>query len=351
MSKSSLLLAYGNQQLILDERVEQFIQSALKGRERADCVERFDLAELCKGSGDLVTEQISDFLLSCETLPFLSDRKIIRIDHVELLKVENKKKTKTTSAVAWLFQSVSRILQNPPAAIWFVLTSPSIREQDFSKPLLRILKEKGTIAKFVAYDDHSPIQWVTHRCVQKELHLSPAVIQLLIEIIGNDLTDLEQELEKLSLLFGKGSSLTEEQLLCHSQGHKHFQVFRIAESLMSKNLAQTLEILDRQLRENPREQTKLFGILLSQFQRLLLIHYYWKSRLPEKTILNTLKLHPYIGKQLFKQARKFTLPELEAILLQLAKLDLVIKFNSNCARPLFQDFFQQICAGAFKQHI
>ena len=53
----------------------------LSGRVYDNIVERFDIAEILKKNGISHKNSIDDFLLSLETLPMLSDIKIIRISY------------------------------------------------------------------------------------------------------------------------------------------------------------------------------------------------------------------------------------------------------------------------------
>ena len=192
-------LIHGNQQLLVEETADTLIEQRLEGREQEWNLERFNAQEILKTSGTSGINRIDDFLISCETLPMLTDRKVIRIDNFELIKkVVNKSER---SPASLFFEELEKIVNNPPESLWFVFTSPAIREQDFSKPLYRSIKQNGRILKFVAYDNSAPYNWVIQRGEQKGLPLSADVARLIIDIVGNDLSDLDHELEKLSLYF------------------------------------------------------------------------------------------------------------------------------------------------------
>ena len=275
----------------------------------------------------------------------LSDRKVIQLDNFELIKKAVKKND--NSAAARLFEAVQNIINNPPESLWFIFTSPVIREQDFSKPLFRSIKQSGRIQKFVAYDNSSPFNWVVQRGEKKGLPLSADAARLMINIVGNDLTDLDHELEKLSLYLS-GTPITEELIKEHIRGHKHFSVFRMTEALSRKELLPALEILDQQLQAAPREHVRLFALIIMQFRRLLIIHSMLSQFYKEAEILAKISLPPFLGKQVLDQARNFSSLEMQNIYAELAKLDLRVKFKSSLAPLLLQDLFQRICDGQFK---
>jgi DNA polymerase-3 subunit delta len=275
----------------------------------------------------------------------LSDRKVIQLDNFELIKKAVKKND--NSAAARLFEAVQNIINNPPESLWFIFTSPVIREQDFSKPLFRSIKQSGRIQKFVAYDNSSPFNWVVQRGEKKGLPLSADAARLMINIVGNDLTDLDHELEKLSLYLS-GAPITDELIKEHIRGHKHFSVFRMTEALSRKELLPALEILDQQLQAAPREHVRLFALIIMQFRRLLIIHSMLSQFYKEAEILAKISLPPFLGKQVLDQARNFSSLEMQNIYAELAKLDLRVKFKSSLAPLLLQDLFQRICDGQFK---
>jgi len=340
-----ICLLYGNQQLLVEETTNSLIAQRLEGRDKEWSLERFNAQEMLKSSGDFGKNSIDDFLISCDTLPMLSDRKVIQLDNFELIKKAVKKND--NSAARRLFEEVENIINNPPESLWFVFTSPAMREQDFSKPLFRSIKQSGLIQKFVAYDNNSPFNWVVQRGEKKGLTLSVDTARLMINIVGNDLTDLDHELEKLSLYLA-GAPITEDLIKEHIRGHKHFSVFRMTEALSRKELLPALEILDQQLQATPREHVRLFALIIMQFRRLLIIHSMLAQCDQESEILAKISLPPFLAKQVLAQARNFSSHEMQNIYAELAKLDLRVKFKSTLAPLLLQDLFQRICNGQFK---
>lgn len=340
-----ICLIYGNQQLLVEETTNSLIDQRLEGREHEWSLERFNAQEMLKPSGDSAKNSVDDFLISCETLPMLSDRKVIQLDNFELIKKAVKKND--SSSASRLFEAVENIINNPPDSLWFIFTSPVMRELDLSKPLFRNIKQSGRIQKFVAYDNSSPFNWVVQRGEKKGLPLSADAARLMINIVGNDLTDLDHELEKLSLYLS-GAPITEELIKEHIRGHKHFSVFRMTEALSRKELLPALEILDQQLQAAPREHVRLFALIIMQFRRLLIIHSMLSQFYKEAEILAKISLPPFLGKLVLGQARNFSSLEMQNIYAELAKLDLRVKFKSSLAPLLLQDLFQRICNGQFK---
>jgi len=206
------------------------------------------------------------------------------------------------------------------------------------------------IKKFTAYDNSTPVNWLIHRSDTKGVPLSTDAAELLIDIVGGDLEELDHELEKLSL-FLSGEKITKEMIKILVRGHKHFSIFRMTDALSRKELLTALEILDQQFQMTPREHVRIFSLIIIHFRRLITINSMLEQCFKESEIIHKISLPVFLCKQILKQARNFTSLELHNIYRELAELDLRIKFHSSLAHLILQDLFQKICSGHFNKTV
>ena len=234
------------------------------------------------------------------------------------------------------------LFKHPPDYLWLLFTSPVQRDSELSNPLLQGVKAHSTPRRFVSYDNDRPVRWVLQRAQSKGLKCSQESAQLLIDLMGNDLTDLDQELEKLSLLH-PDSVLDESFLSLHIQAHKHYSVFRLTDSMARKDLRGALETLDQQMAQAPRNHVRLYMLMVQQFRKMLLVHALSDQRMGDQQILKRLGLPIFLGRQLLEQARRFKRKDLETFMISLAEKDLEVKFNAKFAHLLLKDLKQHIC--------
>jgi len=308
-------------------------------------VERFNLEEILKSSGSSENNNIEDFLISIETLPLLSDLKIIQVDNFDLIKKQIKKNY--TTSMGRIFESIKNILKKPPDYIWFLFTSKAIKEKDFNKQLYQLLKESWQIQKFVSYDNSYPLKWVIERAKIKGLPMTTELARLFLDVVGNDLSVLDNELEKISIYF-IDREITYDLMKKIIRSNKHFSIFKMIEALSKKELIPALEILQVQIKSTPNEYIRFFSLVVMHFRRLLIVHCMIKQFYKETEILNKIQLPPFLGNQLLEQSKNFTFEELQKIYSELVNLDLRIKFHGSIAPILLQDLFQHICSGKFK---
>ena len=337
-------LFYGNQNLLIDEQVLEVTNKILPSDTHDLGFQRFSIEEILKGSEN--EGQFSELIQSLESLPFLEESRVLRLDNIERIKVPKSQSDK--SKETRLFQAIINFLNSPLEKTFLVLCSQVTRENDFSKPFLNACKKSGRVRKFVAYDDDQPIEWTRQRARSKGLQIPENVVIELIQLVGNNLNDLDHELEKLRLLYGTDSVAETNQIRKFVKGHKHYSIYALSESISKKELLQSLEFLETHLKENPRDGVKLFGVLTSQVRRLLLVKYFLSERLSETEIFSKLRIHPFLGRQLLRHTKGFNLTELENIQVHLAEIDLSIKFQQQHVRPLFQNLLEKICSGHFQ---
>ena len=342
-----VFLFYGNQNLLIDEQVFEVTNKILLNDTRDLGFQCFSIEEILKGNEN--EGQFSELIQSLESLPFLQESRVLRLDNIEKIKAPRSQSDK--SKETRLFHAIINFLNSPLEKTFLVLCSQVTRETDFSKPLLNACKKSGKVRKFVAYDDDQPIEWTRQRARSKGLQIPENVAIELIQLVGNNLNDLDHELEKLRLLYGADSVVETNQIRKFVKGHKHYSIYALSESISKKELLQSLEFLETHLKENPRDGVKLFGVLTSQVRRLLLVKYFLSERLSEAEIFSKLRIHPFLGRQLLRHTKGFTQTELENIQVHLAEIDLSIKFQQQHVRPLFQNLLEKICLGNFSSAV
>ena len=257
---------------------------------------------------------------------------------------EHKEKISSTGN-NFLLSILKKYLQQPPEDIYFLLTANVKKNSEINKELFKVInKNAKQIKTTIAYDNFRPLDWVIKEVTAKGLRIDRSGADLLIEVAGADYSILEMELTKLSLLLPKSSQITTDIILNTVSRSKQFNIFRISNFLTEKNLKSSLECLERLLNQKRAEGVAIFGVIVAQFRRLLKILYLKNGRFSDQAIIKRLKLNPWIGQQLIINCRKFSLLELENIILLLAKYDIRLKYNPTEAQIILENICYQICS-------
>ncbi|MBT3226931.1 MAG: DNA polymerase III subunit delta [Deltaproteobacteria bacterium] len=250
-----------------------------------------------------------------------------------------------TSGVVALLKSY---IENPPEQVTFIFTADIRQPREINAEIYPLLKKHTKEIKCtIAYDNFRPVSWVVARAKKKQLRLDVETADLLIEIAGTDFSVLNMELDKLALQFPPDTQVISEELLKSTSHSKRFTIFRIADFLVQKDLRKALESLEMILKDHPAESIAVFGLIASQFRRMLKISWMLEGGLSENAVISKLKINQWVAKQAVKHTRNFSLNELENIVVQLAKIDLQIKFFAKDALTIMGNICFQICQGVF----
>lgn len=247
-----------------------------------------------------------------------------------------------------LYALITYYLHHPPSQVELVMSANIRKTSEIDSKLFDLLSRNAhLIKKTVSYDDFRPLRWIVDRARSKGLEIDSTSADLLIEIAGNEFAVLDSELEKLAVLYGENAALKPEDLIRGVSHSKSFTIFRIADYLSKKDLKNSLECLEQLLGTHSVEPVNIFGLIASQFRRLLKIVWLQNQAMPEKQIVSTLKLNAWIARQLIQQIESFTERELENIVIHLAKCDIALKYSKD-ARIVLKNMCYLICMNEFR---
>ncbi|MDH4247028.1 MAG: DNA polymerase III subunit delta [Deltaproteobacteria bacterium] len=87
---SPVMLLYGNQPYLVEQEAEARVNRILKDAPRDFAYHRFDAEELLKPGAGGAAEALDSFQLACDTPPFLCERYVVRLDHLEAVKSSDR---------------------------------------------------------------------------------------------------------------------------------------------------------------------------------------------------------------------------------------------------------------------
>lgn len=90
-SSPTVILLYGNQRHSVEQAAERLISERLGQDQLEFAYHRFDSAEmLAPGSADATRRGIDEYQLACQTVPFFSETYLVRLDHLERVKLPGR---------------------------------------------------------------------------------------------------------------------------------------------------------------------------------------------------------------------------------------------------------------------
>ncbi len=247
----------------------------------------------------------ADVINACRRYPMFAERQVVLLKEAQQMREVEK---------------LESYIENPLHSTVFVVSYKE-KKLDARKKFAKLVKEKGVLLTTKKmYDNQLPL-WIQELVQSKGLTISQKGLLLLADHIGNDLTRIENEIDKLSVNLGKRTSITEDDIEQYIGVSKDFNVFELQAALAAKDLARVIRII-QYFEANPKAAPiqLVLPSLYSFFSKVFMI--FGTGTTDEKTIAANIGINPYFMKEYMQAARLYTYSGVEKALLLLHQYNL-----------------------------
>mgnify|MGYP005846804431 CR=1 FL=1 len=238
---------------------------------------------------------------------------------------------------------LSKYLEAPSAWTCLVLVAVGLKAKDVeTSKLWRSLLEQQAALAFPRLREREVLKWLEEEAKKQGKSLGPGVARILLEMVGANLADLDQQLEKLVLYTGSTPGISAEAartLASHSRVHS---IFELVESLGQSRPEKALTVLHRLLELG--EPPSVVVVMLARQIRLL-----WRTcealqqGLDADHLAKELGVLPFVAQKLHAQAANFSPRRLQEQLLALQEADLQIKTGMAAPHLLLEKVILDLC--------
>ncbi len=173
--------------------------------------------------------------------------------------------------------------------------------------------------------------WVVHWCeAEHQKTISRDAADWLVELSGNDLGILDQELAKLASAAGNSPTISTELVKSLVSGSRLEDAFRLLDLTFEGNIAFALEQLDRMLVAG-EAPIGLLAMITSQLRKLGKVAQEVKFGTPLEQAVWSVGIPPFAIERSLDQMKKVGRARAERLLQTLLKADLAIKGGSVCS--------------------
>lgn len=237
---------------------------------------------------------------ACMRYPMFAERQVVLLKEAQHMKDIDK---------------LESYVDNPLSSTIFVVSYKEKKVDGRSK-LAKLLKTKGVVLSTKKMYENQLPEWTSQMIQQHGLTISPKALSLLVDHIGNDLSRIENEIEKLAVNLGARKGITEDDIENYIGISKEFNVFELQDALGKKDLSKAIRII-RYFEANPKAAPiqLILPALYNFFSKVFMI--YAMPNADEKSIAAAIGVNPFFGKDYFVAARKYDYAGVEKILLLL----------------------------------
>jgi DNA polymerase-3 subunit delta len=217
-------------------------------------------------------------------------------------------------------EKLESYIDNPLASTIFVVSFKEKKVDGRSK-LAKTLKSKGEmLTTKKMYDSQLP-EWVNQMVASHQLTIAPKALHLLVDHIGNDLSRLQNEVEKLAVNLAGRKNITEDDIEKYIGVSKDFNVFELQDALGKRDLAKTIRII-HYFEANPKAAPiqMILPALYNYFSKVFML--YSLPNINEQSAAAALGVNPFFVKEYIATARRYDYEGIEKVLLLLHQYNL-----------------------------
>ncbi|MGD1993599.1 MAG: DNA polymerase III subunit delta [Anaerolineae bacterium] len=252
---------------------------------------------------------------ACEALPFLADRRLIIV--TGLL-------SRLSREDGDFLEVLLRLLPDLPETTRLVFVEKKALPS--GHPVLKLARshERGYALRFEPPRDSALPAWIIERAQRYEGEFSRRAAAYLAQIVGSDLRLLDQEIRKLATYVGPHGQISLEDVTRLVPYAQEAIIFDLVDALGHRD-GKTASVTLKQLLEAGEHPMGILAMVVRQFRLLIQVKELSEAGQSATSVAPILEIHPYPARKLHRQARNFTMDQLEKIYRHLLATDAQIK--------------------------
>ncbi|MBI3988133.1 MAG: DNA polymerase III subunit delta [candidate division NC10 bacterium] len=313
---ASAYYLYG-EELLVEEALNTLLETLVpaEGRE-------FNLEMIQGGEG-----AVEAILGAAKIPPIFSPRRVIFVKDADQLGPTS-------------FQELALYLENPMPTTTLILVG---KKPDARTRFVKILERKGRLLLFEAPRREALKGWLRERASNLGKTLAEEALDLLIELVGEELRPLRNELEKVCLFAGEGTIIQRGHVEILVGEQRTLSVFQLVEAVGQRDVELSLRCL-LHLLEAGEEPPAILGMLARQVRLLLKAQELQRRGSTLEELQRSLGIYPrYLG-SLLQQAKTFPRIRLQTGLARLLQADGELKGGGH-GRLVLERLIVDLCRG------
>ena len=164
---------------------------------------------------------------ACMGYPMFGERKVVLLKEAQQMKDIEK---------------LENYIQKPLASTVLVI-SYKYKKLDARTKFSKSVKQHGELFSTKKIYENQLPEWTKEMVESFGLTINHTALLLLVDHIGNDLSRLKNEIEKISINLHKRKNITEEDIENYVGISKEFNVFELQDAISQKNLPKAIRII------------------------------------------------------------------------------------------------------------
>lgn len=246
----------------------------------------------------------ADVLNACRKYPMFSDRQVVVLKEAQQMKDVDK---------------LEPYIQTPLSSTILIVAFKD-KKLDARTRFAKLVKDKTEyILTKKIYDNALP-DWVSSVVAGMGYSITPKANSLIVDHIGNDLSRIKNEIDKIQINLGSRRSITEEDVENYVGISKEFNVFELQSAIAARDLAKAMRII-QYFDANPKV-APIQLVLPSLYTFFSKVYMVFGVSGGEEAIAKQISVNPYFVKSYLQASKTYGFDGIEKILLLLHSYNL-----------------------------
>lgn len=264
---------------------------------------------------------VSDIVNASETLPFMSEKKIVIVNDPPWFKASGKSED---------LDELINYIKRPSASTSLIIIIRS-ETVDKRKKMVKEIKKKDGLIEFSKIKGQDINKWVEKHFRKEKKIISNKELNYFVEMTGyldsnsnKTLYDVENEIEKVCNYLGERNTVEVadiENVLIKSL---HSNIFALVDSIGEMNYAKGISLFNEMTLNNEPHQL-IIHMITRQFRLLLMAKLLHQKGYSIGNIAKKMAVPSFVGRKLINQSNNFSVEELKEGLNQCLVTDKNIK--------------------------
>lgn len=220
-------------------------------------------------------------------------------------------------------EKLASYAKNPLASTILVLNY-KYKTVDARTSLVKSIKEKGVVFTSKKLYENKIPGWISQYLATHNYTITPQAAQILTSYLGNDLSKIANELEKLVIAVKDSNQITPGHIEKNIGVSKDYNVFELQNALGQRNILKANQIIQyfgANPSQNPIQRT--MTILYLYFSKLFTYHFLKDKS--ERNVASKLGVSPYFVRDYVSAAKQYSPTKLYEIMGILREYDMKSK--------------------------
>ena len=260
---------------------------------------------------------IEDIISNAKRYPMMAERQVVVVREAQELSRNIDK--------------LESYAENPQPTTVLVFAY-KYKTLDKRKKLVKLIAKHGVLLESKKLYDNQVGAWINKLLQGRGYSIEPKANAMLVEFLGNDLSRISNELDKLKIILPKGHTISPKDIEYNIGFSKDFNVFELQNAIGSKNQLKAYQIV-QYFAENPKDNPMVVTVSLvfSFFVKILKYHGL-KDKNP-KTVAPILGVSPFFLKDYDVALRNYPMKKVSSIIASLRNIDVKSKGVGANALP------------------